>query len=65
MLMALILVVLEWKTSTTHLGHIYESIDLHFGKVNYVTRSTNAAKFGKDRISGDAPTWGVPFLSLN
>jgi hypothetical protein len=59
MLMALIRVVLKWKTSATYQSHIYESIDLSFGKVDYVTRSTNPGKLGKDcrPISGGAPTW--------
>ena len=56
-LMATVNVVLKWKTSTTYQSHIYESFDLKFGKVDNVTRFTNPAKFGKDRISGGAPTW--------
>ena len=68
MLMAMVNVVLKWKTSTTYQSHIYESFDLNFGKVYDVTRFTNQAKFGKDRISGGAPhvvvncTGSVPFI---
>jgi hypothetical protein len=49
--------VLKWKTSTTYQSRIHESIDLKLGKVVYVTRFTNFAKFGKNCISGGAPTW--------
>ena len=56
-LMALVHVVLKWKIPTTYQSHIYKSTDLKLGKVDDVTRFTNAAKFGKDRISGGAPSW--------
>ena len=56
-LMALIQVVLKRKTSTTYQSRIYELIDLNFGKVDNVMRSTHPAKFGKDRFSSGAPTW--------
>ena len=50
-------VVLKWKASTTYQSHIYESVDFKLGKVDYVTRFSNPAKFGGDRISGGASTW--------
>ena len=50
-------IVLKWKIQTTYQSHIYESIDLNFGKLDYITPSTNLAKFCNDRISGGAPTW--------
>ena len=37
MLMAMVHVVLKWKTSTTYQGHNYESFDLKFGKGDYQT----------------------------
>jgi len=33
------------------------AIDLKFGVCDNVTRFTNPAKFGEDRISGGAPMW--------
>jgi len=57
MLMATAVVVLKHETSTTYQSHIYESIDMKFGWGDHVTRFSNPAKFGEDRVSGIAPTW--------
>ena len=55
--MAMVNVVLKWQTSTTYQSYNYESLDLQFGKVDYVTRFTNPAQFGEDCISGGASKW--------
>jgi len=52
MLMATAVVVLKHETSTTYQSHIYQAIDLKFGKSDYVTRFSNPAKFSEDRFSG-------------
>jgi len=36
---------------------IYESINVKFGKGDYVMHFSNPAKLGEDCISGGAPTW--------
>ena len=56
-LMAMVNLVQKWKASATYQSHIYELFDLKFGKDYHVTRFTNFAKFGKDRVSGSSPTW--------
>jgi len=55
--MASAVVVLKYETSTTYQSHIYELIDLKFRWVEHVTRFSNPATFGEDRISGGAATW--------
>jgi len=46
------------KLQTTYQSHIYESNDLKFGLGDvHVTRFSNPAKFGEDRVNGGAPTW--------
>ena len=54
--MAMVNVVPQWQTLTTHQSHIYESFDLDFGKGDNVPRINNPVKFGWDCISGGAPT---------
>jgi hypothetical protein len=61
--MALIQVVLKWKTSATNQSHIYQSINLKLGKVYNVTRFTNPAKSGEDRINGALPRGGELYES--
>ena len=55
MLMAMVNVVLKRSASTTHLSHNYELFDFKLGKIDYILRITNPAKFGWDRISCGAP----------
>jgi len=55
--MASVVVVLKHGTSTLHQSHNFSSIDLKFGVDDYITRFSNPAQFGENRISGGAPTW--------
>ena len=58
MLIAMVNVVIKWKTLDTYQSHIYESFDLKLSKVDRVTRFTNSAKFGENGISNGAPRGG-------
>ena len=54
-LMAMVNVVLQWKTPITYQNH-NNLFDLKFGNCDYVKRFNNSAQFGDEYISGSTPT---------
>jgi len=56
-LMASAVVVLKHETSTLRQSHIFISIELKFGGVDYVREITNPTKFGTGPMSGRDVTW--------